>query len=77
MLANYAPWAGVYMFHCHNLVHEGHDMMGTFNVTGVDLMAFVHPDKVKFTDPMTTLIHAKPLSGTEILQRQNELLPSF
>jgi bilirubin oxidase len=25
---------GVYMFHCHNLVHEDHDMMGAFNVTG-------------------------------------------
>jgi bilirubin oxidase len=23
--ARYAPWDGVYMFHCHNLVHEDHE----------------------------------------------------
>lgn len=22
VLARYAPWDGVYMFHCHNLIHE-------------------------------------------------------
>lgn len=22
MIARYAPWDGVYMFHCHNLIHE-------------------------------------------------------
>lgn len=25
VLARYAPWNGVYMFHCHNLVHEDHE----------------------------------------------------
>jgi bilirubin oxidase len=25
VVARYAPWAGVYMFHCHNLVHEDHE----------------------------------------------------
>lgn len=24
LVATYAPWAGVYMFHCHNLIHEDH-----------------------------------------------------
>jgi bilirubin oxidase len=24
VVARYAPWPGVYMFHCHNLVHEDH-----------------------------------------------------
>jgi FtsP/CotA-like multicopper oxidase with cupredoxin domain len=27
VIANYQPWGGVYMFHCHNLVHEDHDMV--------------------------------------------------
>ena len=27
VLARYAPWDGVYMFHCHNLVHEDDDMV--------------------------------------------------
>lgn len=22
VIARYAPWDGVYMFHCHNLIHE-------------------------------------------------------
>jgi bilirubin oxidase len=25
VVARYAPWPGVYMFHCHNLVHEDHE----------------------------------------------------
>jgi bilirubin oxidase len=25
VIARYAPWDGVYMFHCHNLVHEDHE----------------------------------------------------
>lgn len=24
VLAYYGDWAGVYMFHCHNLIHEDH-----------------------------------------------------
>jgi FtsP/CotA-like multicopper oxidase with cupredoxin domain len=24
-VARYAPWEGVYMFHCHNLIHEDHE----------------------------------------------------
>ena len=31
--ARYAPWDGVYMFHCHNLIHDDDDMMAAFNVT--------------------------------------------
>jgi FtsP/CotA-like multicopper oxidase with cupredoxin domain len=25
VIARYAPWDGVYMFHCHNLVHEDNE----------------------------------------------------
>lgn len=25
VVARYAPWKGVYMFHCHNLIHEDHE----------------------------------------------------
>ncbi len=31
--AYYAPWPGVYMFHCHNLIYEDHEMMAAFNVS--------------------------------------------
>ena len=28
--AHYAPWNGVYMFHCHNLIHEDQDASSVF-----------------------------------------------
>lgn len=50
VLARYAPWKGVYMFHCHNLVHEDHDMLVAFNVTQLEKWGY---DKTtKFIDPM-------------------------
>lgn len=27
VIARYAPWDGVYMMHCHNLIHEDNDMV--------------------------------------------------
>ena len=30
VIAQFGPHAGRYMIHCHNLVHEDHDMMGQF-----------------------------------------------
>lgn len=35
VLARFGPAAGRYMVHCHNLVHEDHDMMLQFNVGDV------------------------------------------
>jgi len=75
VLAKYAPWDGVYMFHCHNLVHEDHDMMGAFNVTV--LKDFGYPETTKFIDPMETRWRAKPWSGTNLAQVQTETLPKF
>ncbi|KAL2358047.1 bilirubin oxidase precursor [Cryomyces antarcticus] len=64
VVANYAPWDGIYMFHCHNLVHEDHDMMAAFNVTDIDLSSYGYSDKVSFVDPMIQQFQAKPYSGT-------------
>ncbi|KAK3208450.1 hypothetical protein GRF29_77g784972 [Pseudopithomyces chartarum] len=50
VIARYAPWDGVYMFHCHNLIHEDHDMMAAFNVTS--LADWGYPETTKFIDPM-------------------------
>ena len=78
VLANYAPWAGVYMFHCHNLVHEDHDMMAAFNVTDIDLTALGYGDAVSFVDPLTEQFAAKPLpSGDDIASIQANVLPAF
>jgi bilirubin oxidase len=35
VIARYTPWPGLYMFHCHNLIHEDHEMLAAFNVTQV------------------------------------------
>jgi bilirubin oxidase len=31
---------GLYMFHCHNLIHEDHMMMATFNVTKLETLGY-------------------------------------
>ncbi|TVY16209.1 Bilirubin oxidase [Lachnellula arida] len=63
VVANFAPWSGVYMFHCHNLVHEDDDMMAAFNVSQVDLSAFGYPKTTSFIDPMTPAFRSKPGSA--------------
>lgn len=62
VIARYAPWNGVYMFHCHNLVHEDHDMMAAFNVTDL-LSDFGYTDVEGFGDPMDARFRAKPGIG--------------
>ncbi|RDW64720.1 cupredoxin [Coleophoma cylindrospora] len=78
VVANFAPWAGVYMFHCHNLVHEDHDMMAAFNVSKVDLTTFGYPEAYNFEDPMLPLFRAKKQNGaTDLNQIHDVLLPYF
>lgn len=48
--AHYAPWNGVYMFHCHNLIHEDGDMMAAFNVT--QLRDLGYTETTNFADPV-------------------------
>jgi bilirubin oxidase len=56
--AHYAPWNGVYMFHCHNLIHEDHDMMAAFNVT--QLKELGYNEKTDFGDPEDPRWSARP-----------------
>ena len=62
LISNFAPWSGIYMFHCHNLVHEDHDMMAAFNVSQVDLTSYGYPENTSFIDPMTPAFRAKDMS---------------
>lgn len=55
--AVYAPWDGLYMFHCHNLIHEDQDMMAAFNVTSLEGFGYNGTD---FLDPMQEDWRAKP-----------------
>ncbi|KAK5660756.1 hypothetical protein OQA88_12122 [Cercophora sp. LCS_1] len=64
--AHYAPWDGVYMFHCHNLVHEDDDMMAAFNVTALPGLGY---GDTSFADPMAEEWRAKPYSVSDYLDR--------
>ena len=65
--AHYAPWNGVYMFHCHNLIHEDHDMMAAFNVTA--LAEFGYKETTDFSDPMDPSWRARSYSRNDFLSR--------
>jgi len=73
VIAKYAPWDGVYMFHCHNLIHEDHDMMAAFNVTA--LQNFGYSEKTSFIDPMEARWRAKPINSADFTAQaiQNRL----
>ncbi|KAH0282533.1 oxidase cueO precursor, partial [Aureobasidium sp. EXF-3399] len=63
VIARYQPWDGVYMFHCHNLIHEDHEMLVDFNVTA--LADFNYTEKTHFIDPMDPTYRAKPILSNE------------
>jgi len=65
--AHYAPWNGVYMFHCHNLIHEDHDMMAAFNVTNLPNLGY--SETTDFGDPMDPRWRARPYSQADYLAR--------
>jgi FtsP/CotA-like multicopper oxidase with cupredoxin domain len=91
LVANYQPWAGVYLFHCHNLFHEDFDMMAAINISDVDLTKFGYKDTVSlprsfspsnliqtsFIDPLTPLFRAQPFTGTNLDNIKKETLPFF
>lgn len=63
------------MFHCHNLVHEDHDMMAAFNLSKITDLGY--PETTNFDDPMDPRFRAKPYTGTDLAQVESELLPWF
>ncbi|CAZ82072.1 unnamed protein product [Tuber melanosporum] len=65
------PWDGVYMFHCHNTIHEDHDMMAAFNVTA--LPDFGYPESTKFEDPMEPRFRAAAYTGSSLDEVQEKL----
>jgi bilirubin oxidase len=65
--AHYYPWDGVYMFHCHNLIHEDQDMMAAFNVSALD--NFGYNETTDFQDPMDARWRAQPYNHDDYLNR--------
>ncbi|THY73770.1 oxidase cueO precursor [Aureobasidium pullulans] len=64
VIARYAPWDGLYMFHCHNLIHEDHEMMAAFNVTVLADLGY--NDTTRFLDPMEPRYRARFTSHTGV-----------
>ena len=63
VIARYAPYDGVYMFHCHNLIHEDHDMMAAFDVQS--LKDWGYDERTKFLDPMEDKYRSKNEDDSE------------
>ncbi|KNG45471.1 bilirubin oxidase [Stemphylium lycopersici] len=63
VVARYAPWKGVYMFHCHNLVHEDHDMLVAFNVTQLEKWGY--DNTTMFIDPMEPQFRPKDIKNAD------------
>lgn len=64
--AVYAPFDGMYMFHCHNLIHEDSDMIATFNVTSLEGFGY---NSMQFLDPMQKEWRAKPYVLADVKER--------
>ncbi|KAM0718783.1 hypothetical protein Q7P37_005854 [Cladosporium fusiforme] len=70
VVARYAPWDGLYMFHCHNLIHEDHEMMAAMNVTALEDLGY--DEKTKFIDPMEQRYRAKSFSQSDFEGRTGD-----
>jgi len=75
ILANYGPWNGLYMFHCHNLIHEDNAMMAAFNVTALDGMGYNVTDDL--ADPADSRFLARPAQGNSYDEDQISSTISF
>src|SRR4051794_366440 len=67
VVARYAPWDGLYMFHCHNLIHEDHEMLVAFNVSALTDLGY--SDKTSFIDPMEPRYRAKSFQESDFTGR--------
>ncbi|CAI6341892.1 unnamed protein product [Periconia digitata] len=65
--AHYGPWNGLYMFHCHNLIHEDHDMMAAFNVTQLTTLGY--NETTDFADPVDPRWAARPFTQSDFTSR--------
>lgn len=58
------------MFHCHNLIHEDHDMMAALNVTALKDLGY--DEKTSFIDPMDTKYRAKSFNFEDLRDRKGD-----
>lgn len=65
VLAVYGPWNGMYMFHCHNLIHEDNMMLDAFNVTKLEALGYQFNSTQVFGDPVDAKFAAKPYNAAD------------
>jgi bilirubin oxidase len=71
--ATFQPWDGLYMFHCHNTIHEDHSMMDAFNVTLLQDMNYPSPTLV---DPMDPRFAPKKYDNQDLSARSGDFSDS-
>ena len=57
-------------FHCHNLIHEDHEMMAAMNVTALADLGY--DEKTAFIDPMEQRYRAKGFAGSDFTNRAGD-----
>ncbi|KAF3045325.1 hypothetical protein E8E11_003189 [Didymella keratinophila] len=67
VVTRYALWDGVYMFHCHNLIHKDHEMLAAFNITA--LADFGYNETTRFVDPMNPQYRAGSFNDGDYSKR--------
>ena len=62
------------MFHCHNLIHEDHEMLAALNVTQVQGLGLNETNL--FIDPTDATYAAKPIPGNDFAARTGDFTPN-
>jgi bilirubin oxidase len=57
-------------FHCHNLIHEDHEMMAAMNVTALSDLGY--DEKTSFIDPMEQRYRAKAFANGDFTGRSGD-----
>lgn len=65
VLAIYGPWNGLYMFHCHNLIHEDNLMLDAFNSTLLEELGYKFEATQDFTDPLDPRFRPRPSAASD------------
>jgi bilirubin oxidase len=76
VLVKFQPYPGLYMWHCHNEVHENKGMMAVMNVTRLKDFGYSELD-AKLEDPMDKRFAPKAYTGTNLEDIKNNILPGF
>ena len=79
VVARFGPWNGLYQFHCHNLIHEDHEMMDVFNATALENLGYDLQEVLEYDDPMDERYRPRDVSQKDGSEDYivNQLMPSL